>query len=130
MRKIVTLLVMLAATISLQAQVRAKVNAKRNATKVVGFATTTSHSVSLTWLESATGVTFNVYRGTAAGGEVAYASGVATLSFTDNAVTNGQTYFYFVTAVGTGGESAPSNEVSAQIPSPPPAPTALAATVH
>lgn len=124
------LMMMLLAGVTLQAQTRARV-ITRKGTRVVASATTaTQHSVALTWQESATGVTFNVYRGSAAGGEVLYASGVTTLSYTDNVVTNGQTYFYFVTAVGTGGESGPSNEVSVQIPSPPPSPTGLAAKVN
>ena len=44
---------------------------------------------------------YNVYRGTAAGGQsaTALATGVATPAFVDSPVTNGVTYFYKVTAV-------------------------------
>ena len=56
-----------------------------------------------------------------------YATGVSTNSFQDSAVTSGTTYYYRVTAVDAGGESALSNETHstfvapvATIPSPVP----------
>jgi hypothetical protein len=61
-------------------------------------------------------LTYNVYRGTSPGGEgaTAYASGVTGTSYVDAAAdASGTTYFYTVTAVDAGGESAASNEVSA-----------------
>lgn len=134
-KSVVTIsLVFLLSLVSL-AQVRAKVQTKpvRRTVSTRTATTTTSqttHTVSLSWQESVTGVTFNIYRGVTAGGEALLTTGVNTLAFTDSAVTNGQTYFYYVTAVGTGGESGPSNEVSVQIPSPPPAPTALTGVVQ
>ena len=64
---------------------------------------------------------YNVYRGTSAGGESAtpVATNVATTSYTDNGVTNGTRYFYTVAAVNAVGVSAHSAEVSAtpQVPS-------------
>jgi fibronectin type 3 domain-containing protein len=91
-----------------------------------------SHSVTLNWNMDAGANSFNVYRGTTAGGEgtTPYAAGISGTSFTDNSVTSGTTYFYYVTAVGTGGESAGSAEVSAQIPTPPSPPTGITVTVH
>jgi hypothetical protein len=73
--------------------------------------------VNLSWLSAANGVaTFNVYRGTSSGGETLLASGLTTTNFSDTAVTNGVTYFYFITANNPmlGGESPPSAEASAE----------------
>ena len=46
-------------------------------------------------------LTYNIYRGTSAGGEDAtpLATGIVTPSFNDTGLTNGQTYYYRVTAV-------------------------------
>jgi fibronectin type 3 domain-containing protein len=79
------------------------------------------HSVTLTWTAStSTGVTYNLYRGTAAGvcsgTPTPYAIGISTTPFTDTNVTLGTTYFYNVSAVGTGGESACDGEVTVQVP--------------
>jgi fibronectin type 3 domain-containing protein len=90
-----------------------------------------THTVTIAWTAPASGAaTYNVYRGTATGAEVLYASGVTTLSYLDSTVTNGVTYFYYVTAVSPGGESVPSAEASVQIPTPPGPPTGLSVTVH
>jgi hypothetical protein len=67
----------------------------------------------LTWTGSGSGVTYNVYRGSSSGGETLYATGVTTTSTADRGVVSGRTYYYKVTAVGPGGESAPSNEARA-----------------
>jgi len=58
---------------------------------------------------------YNVYRGTTSGGEgsTPFATGITSTSYTDTTVTNGQTYFYKVTAVNSVGESSPSNEANA-----------------
>ena len=57
---------------------------------------------------------YKIYRGTTSGGE-SYLTEVSgnTLSYNDTSVSNGQTYYYYVTAVNSAGESQPSNEVSA-----------------
>ena len=77
-------------------------------------------SVSLSWSVPASNggspVTgYNVYRSTTPGGEgsTALATGVTTTSYTDNAVTNGTTYYYKVAAVNSAGTSPQSNEASA-----------------
>ena len=69
----------------------------------------------LSWRGSGSGVTYNIYRGTSLGGESAtpYATGVTTTNAIDRGVVSGTTYYYKVTAVGPGGESAPSNEAHA-----------------
>jgi fibronectin type 3 domain-containing protein len=59
-------------------------------------------------------LSYNIYRGTSPGGENAtpVATGVTTTSYTDTGLTNGMTYYYKVTSVDPGGESARSNEGS------------------
>jgi beta-glucanase (GH16 family) len=80
--------------------------------------------VGLSWNASAGAASYNVYRSRSAGTETLYQSGVTTTLFADTGVTNGTTYYYKVTAVNAGGESAESNEASATpqapaIPNPP-----------
>ncbi len=67
----------------------------------------------LTWTGSGSGVTYNVYRSLSPGTESLYATGVTTTNAIDRGVASGTTYYYQVTAVGPGGESAPSNEARA-----------------
>jgi fibronectin type 3 domain-containing protein len=82
----------------------------------------TAHSVALTWNPSTSRVIgYNVYRSTQSGASYTLLNSgpVSTTSFTDSAVTNGQTYFYVVTAVDSAlVQSGYSNEVFATIPSP------------
>lgn len=90
---------------------------------VVLFRVLGPHSVLLKWNAPAPrpGVSvasYSVYRGTQAGGPYEeIASGVTTLSYTDNTVSNGKTYYYLVRAVDSAGNPSPySEEVSAKIP--------------
>jgi len=78
-------------------------------------ATAAADRIDLAWSAAQGADTYNVYRGTSAGGEDAapVAVGLTTPSFADHLVTAGITYFYRVTAVTTGGESAASTEASA-----------------
>lgn len=91
----------------------------------------TGYEVQLTWQDSATGVTFNVYRATAQAGpfSIINSSPVTVLSFNDTSVTPGQTYWYYMTAYDGHVESNPSTKVSAVIPQPPAAPVSPTATV-
>ena len=94
-------------------------------------ATAGNAAVTLNWTASSGATSYNVYRGTTAGGESAtpLATGIATASYSDTAVTNGTRYYYKVAAVNGGGNSAESAEASA-IPQPTAstAPTSLTAT--
>jgi cellulose 1,4-beta-cellobiosidase len=94
-------------------------------------ATAGATQISLIWSASTGAVSYNVYRGTTAGGEgaTAIATGITKASYTDTGVTNGTKYYYKVAAVNAGGTSPLSNETSAtpQV-SVPPAPTGLTAT--
>jgi fibronectin type 3 domain-containing protein len=76
----------------------------------------------LSWNASASTVAgYNVYRGSQTGGPYVAVNSApeAGTSYVDDAVTAGQTYYYVVTAVDSGGtESVYSNQVQAVIPSP------------
>lgn len=79
--------------------------------------------VSLNWTAPASNggvdiTNYRVYRGTASGGETLLTTGGcsglgAVLSCTDTGLTNGQTYYYKVSAVNSIGEGAQSNEATA-----------------
>jgi PKD repeat protein len=79
--------------------------------------------VSLSWTPPASNggvniTSYRVYRGTTSGGETLLTSGGcgnlgAVTSCTDTGLTNGQAYFYKVSAVNAIGEGAQSNEASA-----------------
>src|SRR5256712_1882180 len=70
---------------------------------------------------------YNIYRSTSSGTETLLATIGNVLSYTDTAVTNGQTYFYKVTAVNSVGESSQANEASATPAAIPSAPQNLVA---
>jgi hypothetical protein len=82
-----------------------------------------SHYVTLSWTAStSSGVTaYDVFRGGQSGGPYAPIGSVSgtSVTFNDTAVTSGATYYYVVTAVGSGGQqSAYSNQASGTIPTP------------
>ena len=85
--------------------------------------------VALTWNASSGAMSYSVKRATVNGGPYSTITNVAGTSFTNTGLTNGTTYYYVVSAVSAGGESANSVPASAtpQVPAPP-APTGLAAT--
>src|SRR5205807_10338069 len=56
---------------------------------------------------------YKVYRGTSHNGETFLADAGPVLAYTDTSVTNGQKYYYQVTAAKSVGEGPRSNEVSA-----------------
>jgi len=69
----------------------------------------------LSWTGSTGAASYNVYRGTTAGGEstAPIATGVTTTTYANTGLTNGTTYYYKVAAVNSGGTSGQSNEASA-----------------
>jgi len=86
--------------------------------------------IMLSWTASAGATSYNVYRGTSAGGE----SGTVVVSVTGTSctnigLTNGTKYYYIVKAVNLGGISGASNEASATpLSSIPVAPTGVTAS--
>ena len=88
----------------------------------------TPTQIVLSWTASAGATSYDVLRGTTSGGETLLESGVMTTGYTDSSGTPGQEYFYTVKAVGAGGTSPASNEVSILLSAPPPAPTNLTAS--
>ena len=90
------------------------------------------HGIALTWSRSDNlpNATFNVYRSTVSGQEQQappIATGVSVTNFLDQSGTAGTPYFYVVTEVDNGIESAPSAEATATYPTVPGAPISLAA---
>lgn len=80
-----------------------------------------NHSVTLTWSPSASdGISgYNVYRSLVSGGPYSPLTSSAdpSTSYSDASVLSGQTYYYVVTALNSGGvESAYSSEVAASVP--------------
>lgn len=118
------LAIFLLSTLVLSAQT-AKVVRRPRANAITGGST---HQVALSWNDTTSGVTFNVYRGIAQGNETLYATGQSATTYVDSSVVGGTTYWYYVTAVLSGDESAGSNEVSAVVPNNPPAPAGLTVT--
>jgi fibronectin type 3 domain-containing protein len=78
-------------------------------------ATAGNGQVGLSWAASSGATSYNVYRGTSAGGQSAtpIATGITGTSYTNTGLSNGTTYFYKVAAVNASGTSAYSNEASA-----------------
>ena len=95
-----------------------------NSLQTVSLSGIGSHDVVLYWAASASPsiVGYNVYRGTTPGGENSTplnSAPIDGITYTDDNVTAGATYFYVVTSVSPGGAtSAGSNETAATIPLP------------
>lgn len=77
-------------------------------------ATTEDNAVALDWTGATDATSYNVYRGTSAGGEsgTPLATGITSQSYTDTTASNGTTYYYTVSAVNSLGASSQSNEAS------------------
>jgi hypothetical protein len=95
-------------------------------------ATTGNAKVLLSWTASSSRgvVGYDVYRENANGTwPTSPLANTASTSYTDTGLTNGTTYTYRVTSVGSGGtQSAPSNTASATPNVPPPGPCGSAST--
>jgi|HubBroStandDraft_1064217.scaffolds.fasta_scaffold12794_2 fibronectin type 3 domain-containing protein len=96
-----------------------------------GLAATAGNAqVSLSWTAISGASSYHVKRSTTSGAETQIAAPTSN-SYTDTGLTNGTKYFYVVSAVNSGGESANSSEVSATPSAPltaPSTPTGLQAT--
>jgi beta-lactamase superfamily II metal-dependent hydrolase/fibronectin type 3 domain-containing protein len=90
-------------------------------------ATAGNGHVQLNWNSVSGATSYNVKRSTTAGSGYATINSPATNSFDDTGVSNGTTYYYVITAVGAGGESVNSSEVSATPNNVPSAPTGVIA---
>jgi hypothetical protein len=86
-------------------------------------ATAGVQQVSLAWTASSGATSYNVKRSTTHGGPYTTVNSPSGTSYTDPGLTAGTTYYYVVSAVNAGGESANSSEVSAT-------PAASSASVH
>jgi len=86
-------------------------------------ATAGDKQVALTWSASAAATSYNVKRSTTTGGPYTTVNSPTGTSYTDMGLTDGTKYYYVVSAVNAGGESANSTEVSAT-------PAASSASVH
>jgi hypothetical protein len=90
--------------------------------QTVSLAGAGSHDVVLSWAASATSenVGYNVYRGTTSGGESSTplnASPINGITYVDESVASGTTYYYVVTAVNSNGvQSAASGQTEATVP--------------
>ena len=86
-----------------------------------GAAAGSKHTVALTWERSSSTVTgYFVYRSSKPSGPYAQLNSTpeSNLSYSDGTVSNGQVYYYYVTAVNSSNiQSADSNQVSVTIPS-------------
>jgi len=85
--------------------------------------------ISLAWNSVAGATSYNVKRSTTSGSGYSTIASPTTNSYPDTGLTNGTTYYYVITAVGPGGESGNSSEVSATPAVPPAAPTGLTLSV-
>ncbi|NPA76016.1 MAG: peptidase S53, partial [Euryarchaeota archaeon] len=73
---------------------------------------------------------YKIYRGTASGEEILIATVPATqLWYNDTSVSYGPTYYYYVDAVNSAGESDASNEVSIVVPQPVPELSSIVLTI-
>ncbi len=86
------------------------------------------HEVKLTWVASPRASNYVVRRSETPGGPYAAVATAVGPAHTDGPLENGRSYYYVVTAVNAGGESAPSDEVAATPIEPPAAPAGFAAT--
>jgi fibronectin type 3 domain-containing protein len=96
-------------------------NSSTNATLTINLnANTSGHRVELNWnppADSSNPVSsYKVYRATGSTGTFAKLAATGQPTYTDTAVQSGSSYKYYVTSVGSAGESKPSNTFTGTIP--------------
>jgi autotransporter-associated beta strand protein len=93
-----------------------------------GLSATGSNAVvNVSWNASSGATSYHLKRATVNGGPYTTIQTLAGTSYNDTAVVNGTTYYYVVSAVNAGGESANSTQASATPVAPPATPTGLTA---
>ena len=94
-----------------------------------GASAVSASQINLVWSAVSAATNYIVQRATNSGGPyVALVPSVPSTNFTDPVLAASTTYYYVITAVGSGGVSPNSPEASATTLAPPPAPTGLVAT--
>ena len=86
-----------------------------------GEATSSKHSVALSWQASSQAIGYFIYRSSKGRGALSKLNAALdeSTSFIDSAVASGETYEYVVTSVNSSNiESAASNQITVKIPSP------------
>jgi Abnormal spindle-like microcephaly-assoc'd, ASPM-SPD-2-Hydin len=83
-----------------------------------GVAAPSTYSVNLSWAPSASsGVSgYDVYRSTVSGGPYTQVGSASTVDYTDSSVQANTEYFYVVTSVDAGVQSAYSSQVAVSVP--------------
>jgi fibronectin type 3 domain-containing protein len=97
-------------------------------TNVTASDGTSSTSVNITWAAVSGATSYTVYRSTSAGTQGSAIGTPTAATFSDTTATPGTTYYYGVTATGTGGTSALSAQDAGYRIGPPAVPTNVAAT--
>lgn len=75
-----------------------------------------AHSVTLHWVASAGATSYNVYRSSASGGPYTKIGQSLTPTYVDAPLPSGAVFYYVVTSVRAGIESAYSQEIKASVP--------------
>jgi hypothetical protein len=83
-------------------------------------ATAGNSQVALSWTASPGATSYNLKRATINGGPHTTVTNVTATNYTDISLSNGTTYYYVVSALNAGGESANSSQVSATPTNHPP----------
>ena len=120
LRRVLSLAALGAVLAALQAQAPALAAASPPPAPLnLGIDAESDSSLSLSWDQTPGATSYNVYRGTAAGAEAATPVATTTTpSYHDVHLSSTLDYFYVITAVGAGGESAKSAEDSSKTPPP------------
>jgi len=85
--------------------------------------------VTLTWDAVADAASYTVYRSTTSGQQGASIGSVAVPTLVDASLSAGTKYFYSVTASNVAGTSAPTSQVSVNVPAAPATPANLVAVL-
>jgi hypothetical protein len=95
----------------------------------LGLAADSGQPIRLTWAATPGATTYNIYRSLTNDGSFAKIASTVLSNYDDSNVTAGMTYFYAVSSMGKGGESADSLVANATACLPPAVPTGLTVTL-